>query len=51
LPPFNRAGNVIYKELKLRCSLRLPPGLDNKKAADIVREKLTEKREDETYNA
>jgi hypothetical protein len=27
LPNFSKAGNVIYKELKLRCSLRLPPTL------------------------
>ncbi len=51
LPPFAKAGNVVYKELKLRCSLRLPPTLHNQDAAKIVREKLTEKRDDETYNA
>lgn len=51
LPPFDRAGNVVYKELKMRCSLRLPPGLTAKNAGDIVRAKLTEKRDEETYNA
>jgi hypothetical protein len=46
-----KAGNVVYKELKLRCSLRLPPTLSATKAAEIVKRILTEPRESETYNA
>ena len=42
LPTFDRAGNVVYKELKLRCSLRLPPTLLATKAAEIVKEKLSQ---------
>jgi hypothetical protein len=42
LPNFSKAGNVIYQELKLRCSLRLPPTLQATKAAEIVRAKLSE---------
>lgn len=37
----SQAGNVVYKTLKLRVSLRLPPTLDSQQAAKIVREKLT----------
>lgn len=48
LPNFSKAGNVIYKELKLRCSLRLPPTLLASKAAEIVRAKLSEP---EQYNS
>lgn len=48
LPNFEKAGNVIYKELKLRCSLRLPPTLNSAKAAEIVKAKLTEA---EPYNS
>ena len=50
LPPLSKAGNVIYKELKLRCSLRLPPTLTATKAAEIVSRILNESRP-ETYNA
>ena len=42
LPNFEKAGNVVYQMLKLRCSLRLPPTLDSAKAAEIVKAKLTE---------
>ena len=42
LPNFEKAGNVVYQMLKLRCSLRLPPTLDPAKAAEIVKAKLSE---------
>ncbi len=45
LPPFERAGNVVYKEMKVRVSLRLPPTLKADKATEIVREILTQKRD------
>lgn len=48
LPNFEKAGNVVYQMLKLRCSLRLPPTLDSAKAAEIVKAKLTEP---EPYNS
>jgi hypothetical protein len=51
LPTLAKAGNVVYKELKLRCSLRLPPTLHSTKAAEIVSKILNEKRDNETYNA
>lgn len=50
LPTLAKAGNVVYKELKMRCSLRLPPTLSATKAAEIVKSILNEKKE-ETYNA
>lgn len=40
LPSTARAGNVVYKELKVRLSLRLPPTLDSKDAERILKEKF-----------
>ena len=37
----NSAGNVIYKEMKLRCSMRIPPRISAKFVVDTLREKLT----------
>ena len=51
LPTFEKAGNVVYQQLKLRVSLRLPPTLASSKAAEIVKARLTEGVEDLTYNA
>ena len=48
LPNFEKAGNVVYQTLKLRCSLRLPPTLNSEKAIEIVKAKLTEPEE---YNS
>ena len=48
LPNFEKAGNVVYQILKLRCSLRLPPTLDSAKAFEIVKAKLSEP---EPYNS
>lgn len=50
LPQTETAGNVLYKELKCKVSLRLPPTLDAKKAAEIVREKMSYKSDD-LFNA
>ena len=35
------AGNTLYKQLKYRLSMRLPPNLDCQEAVKILREKLT----------
>jgi hypothetical protein len=35
------AGNVIYKELKFRCSMRLPPGLKSTEISAKLNEILT----------
>ena len=40
LPNFATAGNVVYKELKLRVSLRLPPTLTWQKASEVIKSKL-----------
>lgn len=50
LPTLEKAGNCIYKELKMRCSLRLPPTLTNDKAEKILREKFMEEKDD-TFGA
>lgn len=50
LPSVEKAGNVIYKKMQCKVSIRLPPTLKGEDAAKIVKEKLTEKR-DETFNA
>lgn len=41
LPPLELAGNVLRTYTSLRLSIRIPPGLDAKKAADKVTEILT----------
>jgi len=41
LPDVAVAGNVIRASTSVRCSMRLPPNMDPKKAEDIMREKLT----------
>ena len=46
----SQAGNVVYKTLKLRVSLRLPPTLDSQTAAKVIREKLTQEGP-ETFGA
>ena len=51
LPSLEKAGNVVYQELSIRTSLRLPPTLDQAIAAEAVKAVLTEKRDDETHNA
>ena len=35
------AGNVLYKEMKFRCSLRIPPGMKGTDAAEILQKHLT----------
>lgn len=35
------AGNAIYKGLKFRCSMRIPPHLKNEKVCEILKEKIT----------
>jgi Peptidase dimerisation domain len=42
LPTFEKAGNVIYQKLSIRCSMRLPPTLDSVKAKNRVIEILSE---------
>ena len=44
------AGNVIYKDIKFRCSLRIPPQLSSQKVVEILKEKLTAEGED-TFGA
>jgi acetylornithine deacetylase/succinyl-diaminopimelate desuccinylase-like protein len=41
LPSMDKAGNVIRGATTLRCSMRLPPSMDPKKAEAIMKEKLT----------
>lgn len=48
LPPIQSAGNVLRASTTLRCSMRLTPGFDAKKANDMLIEKLTK---DVPYNA
>jgi len=50
LPSLENAGNVIYKELKLRASMRLPPTLNAEKANELLKEKFLEQKED-TFGA
>lgn len=40
------AGNVIYKDMTMRCSMRLPPTLAWEKANEILKEKLTQTSSD-----
>lgn len=35
------AGNVIYKDIKFRCSMRIPPQLSSKIVVETLGEKLT----------
>ena len=35
------AGNCLYKSMKFRCSMRIPPGLPAKDCVEILKEKLT----------
>ena len=51
LPNFANAGNTVYKELKLKVSVRLPPTLNSEKAAEIVKNILNAKNDEHTYNA
>lgn len=44
------AGNVIYKELKFRMSMRLAPTHDSAKIVDLLKAKFTEKKDD-TFGA
>jgi len=44
------AGNVIYKEVKYRCSMRIPPHLPSQKCVEVLKEKLTAPGE-ETFGA
>lgn len=50
LPSVEAAGNVLYKELRCKVSIRMPPTLHGSKAEQIIRDKLLEKK-DETFNA
>lgn len=50
LPSIERAGNVVYKELKCKVSIRLPPTMKGEVASKIIKEKLLEKKDD-TFNA
>ena len=49
LPSFEKAGNVIYKEFKVRCSMRLPPTLNAEKAKSLLDQMLESK--DDTFNS
>ena len=42
LPPKENAGNVLRPKTSLKLSLRLPPSLDGKRAAGVVKELLEE---------
>ena len=42
LPPIATAGNVIRPKTSVRCSMRLPPTYDAKKANELMVKKLTE---------
>jgi len=42
LPPISMAGNVLRASTSVRCSMRLPPTYDAKKANEIMDKKLTE---------
>jgi acetylornithine deacetylase/succinyl-diaminopimelate desuccinylase-like protein len=44
------AGNVLYKQMKFRCSMRIPPGLSSKYVVDTLKTKL-EAPGDETFGA
>mmetsp|Transcript_3073 Transcript_3073/g.2050 ORF Transcript_3073/g.2050 Transcript_3073/m.2050 type:complete len:108 (-) Transcript_3073:176-499(-) len=44
------AGNVIYKELKFRMSMRLAPTHDSTKIVELLKSKFTEKKDD-TFGA
>lgn len=44
------AGNAIYKGIKFRCSMRIPPHLKNEKICEILKEKITAPG-DETFGA
>ena len=50
LPNFDSAANVIYKELRMKCCVRLPPSLDAEKAKQVIHDKIMEKKPD-TFNA
>ena len=41
LPTLEKAGNVVYQELKMKVSLRMPPTLKGEDASKVVIEKLT----------
>lgn len=40
LPPISQAGNVLRQKTAVRCSMRLPPGYDAKKAEEIMKKIL-----------
>lgn len=44
------AGNAIYKGIKFRCSMRIPPKLSSQKVCDILKEKITAPGDD-TFGA
>lgn len=44
------AGNVIYKDMKFRCSMRIPPQLSSKMVVETLKEKLTAAGDD-TFGA
>lgn len=50
MPALEKAGNVVYKQLTFKLSLRLPPTLQANKAAEILKQKFNEEKED-TYGA
>ncbi|CDW75791.1 peptidase m20 [Stylonychia lemnae] len=50
LPTIEKAGNVLYQELRCKVSLRLPPTLSGEEAAKVVSAKILEERP-ETFGA
>jgi hypothetical protein len=47
----SKAGNVIVKEMKVRCSMRLAPTHDAKKVIDMLRQEFVGRQEDDTFGA
>lgn len=47
----SKAGNVIVKELKVRCSMRLTPTHVPEKVVELLREQFVGRQEDDTFGA
>ena len=47
----SQAGNVVVKECKVRCSMRLAPTHDGKKVIEMLRHHFIERVEDDTFGA
>jgi acetylornithine deacetylase/succinyl-diaminopimelate desuccinylase-like protein len=47
----SKAGNVIVKKMKVRCSMRLAPTHNADKVIDMLRQEFVGRQEDDTFGA